>query len=159
MKKIIFTGLLGSLLLFYSCGIGARKYNDTIALPSQEIATKSTELSTVSNKEDFEKLKNEIIEIVDKTLKDLEGLEDAYEGNTSFKKTAVNYYELTKSYLEDDLVNKIMSINWNPSIKEQLTEEDQEIFLEKTAELVESENALRAEQQKFSKENEIMIEN
>lgn len=152
MRSFI-TVILFSLLIFSCTGKTAISYNDSIIKPQLEIVAYMDSIFTpeVSYKEiaDF---RQKMMQSAERGLEATKNLED-FQGNESFRDTAVEYFSYVKSYFGE--TPKMDSILYNFNSPERLELLSDEIYTstqENFKKFLNLENELLNEQQKFAVE-------
>ncbi len=135
-----------------SCnGETAIGYNDTIIKPQLEIvASMDSIFNPEITYEQIQKHRSEMVGTAEKGLEKTEALQD-FQGNKSFKKSAVDYFKYVKTYFGetpgiDSILFKFNSPDRLESLPEGVYKQTQDSFKQ----FLELENSLLTEQQKFA---------
>lgn len=149
--KPLFYFLILSFGILSCTGETAIGYNDTIIKPQLEIvASMDSIFNPGITYEQIQKHRHKMVITAEKGLEETEILED-FQGNGSFKKSAVDYFKYVKTYFGetpgiDSILYKFNSPGRLEFLSEGVYKQTQESF--KT--FLELENSLLSEQQKFA---------
>lgn len=158
MKSI---GLLIFIFVFLtSCtGETAIGYNDTIIKPQLKIVEQMDSIFIPENSyATIQKHRQKLVETAESGLEETQALTD-YQGNESFKKTAIDYFTYVKNYFGetpgiDSILYKFNSPERLNSLSDGVYKQTQDSFNQ----FLELENNLLTEQQKFAVEFNLKLD-
>lgn len=158
MKSI---GLLIFIFVFLtSCsGETAIGYNDTIIIPQLKIVEQMDSIFIPENSyATIQKHRQKLVETAESGLEETQALSD-YQGNESFKKTAIDYFTYVKNYFGetpgiDSILYKFNSPERLNSLSDGVYKQTQDSFNQ----FLELENNLLTEQQKFAVEFNLKLD-
>ncbi len=145
--------ILISAFLFSCTGETAIEYNDTIIKPQLEIVA---QMDSIFNPEityeNIQKHRQQLVKTAERGWQETQSLE-TYQGNESFKKSAVDYFKYVKTYFgETPGIDSILYKFNSPERLESLSDGVYNQTKQSFNEFLELENKLLAEQQRFAVE-------